>query len=125
MATGQVALDGGWRVYSSGPGIALAIVATCLLGVRREGEVLVIDPVIAPELDGLRANLSVLGRQVQIEYRVGLRGFSPRRIVLNGQELAFTRVENPYREGGAAVSLDAWTAHRRAEPSDFLLVELD
>src|SRR5437016_11890812 len=74
LPAGAVALDGGWRVYSSGPGIALAIVATCLLGVRREGEVLVIDPVIAPELDGLRANLSVLGRQVQIEYRLGLRG---------------------------------------------------
>ena len=119
-----MALDGGWRVYSSGPGIALAIVATCLLGVRREGAALVIDPVIVPELDGLRAQLSVLGRRVHAEYRVGERGCSPRRIVLNGRELAFTRMENPYREGGAAISLDVWDTQRRADPPDVLLVEL-
>ena len=62
-----VALDGGWRVYSSGPGIALALLVTSLLGVRREGDALVIDPVIAPELSGLRAELSLLGRPITAE----------------------------------------------------------
>ena len=102
----------------------MAIVVTCLLGVRREGAALVIDPVIAPELDGLGAEVSVLERRVRVEYRVGQRGCSPRRIALNGRQLAFTRMENPYREGGAAISLDAWAAHRRADPPDVLFVEL-
>src|SRR5205085_4737480 len=80
VAAGTVALDGGWRVYSSGPGIALALLVTSLLGVRREGDALVIDPVIAPELSGLRAELSLLGRRLQMEFQIGRNGCSPRRI---------------------------------------------
>src|SRR6266851_5487989 len=124
VAAGTVALDGGWRVYSSGPGIALSLLVTGLLGVRREGDVLVIDPVIAPELSGLRAELSVLGRRVQMEVQVDRHGYSPRLIALNGRPLAFTRADNPYRAGGAAIPLDVWTAHRRAGAPDVLRVEL-
>ncbi|TMA26247.1 MAG: hypothetical protein E6J78_14700 [Deltaproteobacteria bacterium] len=124
VAAGRVALDGGWRVYSSGPGIALSLLVTGLLGVRREGATLVIDPVIAPELSGLRAELSVLGRRVQVEVQVDRQGYSPRLITLNGRPLAFTRADNPYRAGGAAIPLDAWTAHRRADAPDLLRVEL-
>jgi len=124
VAAGTVALDGGWRVYSSGPGIALSLLVTGLLGVRREGDTLIIDPVIAPELSGLRAELSVLGRRVQMEVQVDRHGYSPRLISLNGRTLAFTRVSNPYRAGGAAIPLDAFTAHRRADAPDVLRVEL-
>jgi cellobiose phosphorylase len=97
---------------------------TSLLGVRREGDALVIDPVIAPELSGLRAELSVLGRRVQMEIQVDRQGYSPRLIALNGRPLALTRVDNPYRAGGAAIPLDAFTAHRRADAPDVLRVEL-
>jgi len=124
VAAGTVPLDGGWRVYSSGPGIALSLLVTGLLGVRREGDALVIDPVIAPELSGLRAELSVLGRRVQMEVQVDRHGYSPRLIALNGRPLAFTRADNPYRAGGAAIPLDVWTAHRRADAPDVLRVEL-
>ena len=124
IASGQVALDGGWRVYSSGPGIMLSIVAAHLLGIRREGTALIVDPVIAPELDGLRAKLSLLGRRVQVEYRAGQSGHSPRRIVLNGRALSFTPTHNPYREGGAAIAVADWIAQQRADGPDFLLVEL-
>jgi cellobiose phosphorylase len=124
VAAGTVPLDGGWRVYSSGPGIALSVVVTSLLGVRREGAALVIDPVIAPELSGLRAEVPVLGRRVNVEYLVERQGYSPQVIALNGRRLAFDRVENPYRAGGAAIPLDAWRAQLRPEPSDNLCVEL-
>ncbi|HKB77246.1 MAG TPA: hypothetical protein VKC58_11670 [Myxococcales bacterium] len=124
VAAGTVALDGGWRVYSSGPGVALSLLVTGLLGVRRDGAALVIDPVIAPELSGLRAELSVLGRRLHVEVQVDRHGYSPRLIALNGRPLAFTRVDNPYRAGGAAIPLDAWTAHRRADAPDVLRVEL-
>jgi len=97
---------------------------TGLLGVRRDGAALVIDPVIAPELSGLRAELSVLGRRLHVEVQVDRHGYSPRLIALNGRPLAFTRVDNPYRAGGAAIPLDAWTAHRRADAPDVLRVEL-
>ena len=124
VAAGTVALDGGWRVYSSGPGIALSLLVTSLLGVRREGDVLVIDPVIAPELSGLRAELSLLGRRLQLEIHAGFRGFSPRLLTLNGKPLAFTQVHNPYRDGGAAIPIEAWIARRREGAPDLLRVEL-
>jgi CRISPR-associated protein Csx3 len=124
VTAGTVGLDGGWRVYSSGPGIALSLVVTSLLGVRREGEVLVIDPVIAPELSGLRAEVPVLGRRLAVEYHVDRHGYSPRVLVLNGRRLSFDRVANPYRAGGAAIRLEAWSAQLRPEPPDVLRVEL-
>lgn len=107
---GEVPLDGGWRVYSSGPGVALALVVTSMLGVRRDGGGIVVDPVIAPELDGLRAEVSVMGRRVQLEYLTGERGIAPRRVTLNGQPMTFTRLDNPYRPGGVAIPLEAWAA---------------
>jgi 1,2-beta-oligoglucan phosphorylase len=124
VAAGTVALDGGWRVYSSGPGIALSLLVTSLLGVRREGDALVIDPVIAPELSGLRAEVPVLGRRVKVEYHVDRHGYSPRVVILNGQRLTFDRVHNPYRAGGAAIPLEAWAAQLRADAPDVLRVEL-
>ncbi|HEX7487571.1 MAG TPA: hypothetical protein VF341_01595, partial [Anaeromyxobacteraceae bacterium] len=124
VAAGTVALDGGWRVYSSGPGIFLSLIVTSLLGVRREGGALVIDPVIAPELSGLRAEVSVLGRRVKVEYQVDRRGYSPQVVLLNGRRLTFNRVANPYRAGGAAIPLEEWAAHLRADPPDVLRVEL-
>jgi cellobiose phosphorylase len=124
VATGTVALDGGWRVYSSGPGIALAIVVTSLLGVRRDGRALVLDPVIAPELSGLRAEVPVLGRRVQVEYRVDRHGYAPRSISLNGRPVTFTRIENPYRAGGAAIPLERWAAGLERDAPDVLQVEL-
>jgi cellobiose phosphorylase len=124
VSAGTVALDGGWRVYSSGPGIALSLIVTTFLGVRREGGALVIDPVIAPELSGLRAEVSVMGRRVKVEYQVDRHGYAPQAIVLNGKRLAFDRVKNPYRAGGAAIPLEAWAAQLRADPPDLLRVEL-
>jgi hypothetical protein len=67
--------------------------------------------------------VQVLGRRVKVEYHVDRLGYSPQVIILNGRRLAFDRVENPYRAGGAAIPLEAWTA-RRADPPDVLRVEL-
>jgi hypothetical protein len=54
VARGAITLDGGWRVYSSGPGIALGLIVRHFLGLSSEADALSIDPVIPPELDGLR-----------------------------------------------------------------------
>jgi cellobiose phosphorylase len=124
VAAGTVALDGGWRVYSSGPGIALSLIVTNLLGVRREGSVLVVDPVIAPELSGLRAQVPVLGRRLEVEYHVDRHGYAPQGMVLNGRPLDLARVHNPYRAGGAAIALDEWNARLRADAADVLRVDL-
>jgi cellobiose phosphorylase len=105
VAAGRIALDGGWRVYSSGPGIALALVVGSLLGLRREAAALLVDPVMPPALDGLKATLAVAGRELRLHYRLGPKGCGVTRLLLDGRELPFTRRDNPYREGAAALAL--------------------
>lgn len=107
VGQGQVALDGGWRIYSSGPGIALGLIVNRLLGQRRERGLLILDPVMPQGLDGLRSSLALSGRELAIEYRLGASGCGPTRLELNGQDLAFERGANPYRLGAAELELAA------------------
>jgi cellobiose phosphorylase len=105
VRTGAVEFDGGWRVYSSGPGIAMRLVRERLLGLRLGRAELGIDPVLPRALDGLSATLEVDGRSMEVTWRVGARGHGPRALVLNGAPLPFRREPNPYREGGALVAM--------------------
>lgn len=105
VAAGTVALEGGWRVYSSGPGIALSLIVGHLLGIRQERSRLVIDPVLPGALDGLRVEMQIAGRPVEIVYEVGRIGCGPISVALNGVPLAFERGANRYREGGAEIRL--------------------
>jgi cellobiose phosphorylase len=107
VKTGEVPLEGGWRVYSSGAGIALRLIHECLLGIRRRKSVLVLDPVIPKALDGLRAEVELAGRRVTVVYRSAQMGYGPTAIALNGTPLPFEREANPYRTGGVAVAMAA------------------
>ena len=100
---GKITLRGGWRVYSSGPGIFTGIIITHLLGIRRDRGRIVIDPVIPVSLDGLEASMSILGRAVNFIYHVREGNCGPKRITVNGSEVAFNTLENQYRRGGAAL----------------------
>ncbi|NMM22353.1 MAG: cellobiose phosphorylase, partial [Phycicoccus sp.] len=105
VMAGTAPLEGGWRVYSSGPGIFLRLVVECLLGVRRRGEVLEIDPVLAPALDGLQATVPVDGIPLDLTFRVGDRGVGPDSVVLNGVALQSSPLSNPYRAAGVAIDM--------------------
>jgi cellobiose phosphorylase len=123
LLAGRVPVEGGWRVYSSGAGIAVHLIRECLLGVRLARSRVVIDPVLPRALDGLRAGFELAGRPVEILYRVGERGSGPTALALNGLELDFVREENPFRSGGAEVSMDALRG-RLVEGENRLVVEL-
>jgi 1,2-beta-oligoglucan phosphorylase len=100
-----VPLEGGWRVYSSGPGIFLRLVVECLLGVRRRADHLEIDPVLAPALDGLQATVPFDGIPIDLTFRVGSRGVGPVTVALNGVTLQTTPLSNPYRPAGVAIDM--------------------
>ncbi len=102
---GEVPLEGGWRVYSSGPGIWTRLMLHSFLGLRREKSILVIDPVIPPSLDGLRAKMEWNGRLMDITYHVKGDGCGPSAVNLNGIDLPFTRGPNPYRTGAAEIAM--------------------
>ena len=101
----QVGLEGGWRVYSSGPGLFLRLVVECVLGIRRRGDLLEIDPVLAPALDGLQATVPLEGTSLDLTFQVGSRGVGPVAVTLNGHTLAMTELSNPYRPAGVAIDM--------------------
>ncbi len=105
VARGTIALDGGWRVYSSGAGIALGLIVRRFLGVSCEAEVLRVDPVIPSALDGLRVETTLVGRPIEVRYRIGSSGCGVNQIVLNEQPLSFTCCANPHRRGAALVAM--------------------
>jgi len=103
LMAGEVPLEGGWRIYSSGPGLALRLVVERLLGVRRRGELVELDPVLPAGCDGLVAEVRVAGLPARIRYTVGPEGSGVRRVVVDGYELTLTPLENPHRRPGVAV----------------------
>ncbi|TCT21431.1 GH36-type glycosyl hydrolase domain-containing protein [Thiobaca trueperi] len=104
---GEIPLEGGWRVYSSGAGIGMGLILRGLLGLRLERERLVIDPVIPACLDGLRAELELAGHAFEVIYRIRHAGCGPVAVRLNGVAMGFERGDSPYRPGAAEVALNA------------------
>jgi cellobiose phosphorylase len=102
---GEVTLEGGWRVYSSGAGIATRLIMQCFLGLVVEKHALVIDPMVPVALDGLRASLQLAGHAVEVVYRVQGKGYGPLSVHLNGIVLTGTREQNLYRAGGMRVPM--------------------
>jgi cellobiose phosphorylase len=107
VRSGTIALDGGWRVYSSGAGIALALTLRRFLGLTWESHALCVDPVMPAALDGMRVRMSVSGHPLEVTYRIGGGGCGVNEIALNGEKLAFTRDANPHRRGAARIAAPA------------------
>jgi 1,2-beta-oligoglucan phosphorylase len=109
VVEGRVDLDGGWRIYSSGAGIALGLIVRRFMGLSPEATMLSVDPVIPPALDGLKVTTTLLGKPVEVSYAIGAKGCGVSQIELNGRALAFEREHNPYRDGAARVLIKAVT----------------
>jgi cellobiose phosphorylase len=103
ILTGNITLRGGWRVYSSGPGIFIGVIVTRLLGLRLEYDNVIIDPVLPYYLDGLSASIDLGGGTVRFIYTVKEGNFSPKAIYINGTRVRITHEENKYRKGGAVI----------------------
>jgi cellobiose phosphorylase len=104
---GTIPLDGGWRVYSSGAGIALALTMRHFLGLTEEADALCIDPVMPGTLDGMRMTTSFKRHALEVTYRIGPAGCGVSGIALNGERLPFSREANPHRAGAVRVASQA------------------
>jgi 1,2-beta-oligoglucan phosphorylase len=102
---GTIGLDGGWRVYSSGAGIALGLIVRRFLGLNLEADALSLDPVIPAQLNGLRVDLEWFGRSLEITYEIKGAGCGVSAVSINGSDVPFDREANPYRPGAARVPL--------------------
>ncbi len=101
---GTVPFNGGWRIYSSGPGIFVKLVLSHLFGIRRRADKIEIDPVLPRRLNGLSLTTDRLGTTARIRYFVSGKNKGLRRIEINGRPVSFSRSANPYRLGGAVIS---------------------
>ena len=102
LRTGDVMVKGGWRIYSSGPGIYLNQLISNMLGIRQVGKALVIDPILPAELNGLKFEFMVEGKKVIFTYHLG----SPsKKVVVNKNEVETKAMTNTYREGGVRIDL--------------------
>jgi CRISPR-associated protein Csx3 len=101
---GKVAAKGGWRVYSSGPGIYIGLVIRKLLGLRSHADGFTFDPVLPKSLDGLSVAFQICGRSVTIEYQVSEGECGPVEIMCGGVSIEAEREAHPYRCGGLMIS---------------------
>ncbi|HBH48624.1 MAG TPA: hypothetical protein DDX98_08285 [Bacteroidales bacterium] len=106
IKSGTIPLKGGWRVYSSGPGIYVSMVVSRLLGLRIEYGNIVIDPVIPISMDGLIASIDFMGHKLTINYLIKENCFSPKAISVNGIALNLKYQANKYRQGGAVINAE-------------------
>jgi cellobiose phosphorylase len=110
IKTGKITLKGGWRVYSSGPGIYIGLVVSRLLGLRLESGNVILDPVIPRSMDGLSASMDFMGHPLTLRYAVKENSFAPKTVSVNGKPVQFTYEYNKYREGGAVILLETFLA---------------
>jgi len=121
VKSGAVRVRGGWRLYSSGPGIFIHKVRACLLGLRESFGEIVFDPVLPTRLDGLVALATLCGLPVEVRYRVKKGCFAPSAVSVNGTSPEGGRREaNPYRAGGLCFPREVLTA--LLSPKDNVIV---
>ena len=101
LRSGTVAVKGGWKIYSSGPGIYMNQLISNALGIRQEAGDLILDPVLPVTLDGLCFEFEYVGATVQFVYHLDS---GQRRIHINDQEVVTDSQANRYRQGGLRVA---------------------
>ena len=103
VTQGTVPLDGGWRVYSSGAGIGLALIVRRFLGLSIEARDVTLDPVMPAALNGLKVRLSLFGKPVSLSYAINGAGHGVSQVSVNGHSMSLTHDANPYRKGAARI----------------------
>lgn len=96
LQTGNVAVKGGWRIYSSGPGIYMNQLISNCLGIRQLPQYLVIDPVLSKDLNGLRFEYVIYEKKVTFIYN---QSNGEKKITVNNQDFAVEIARNHYKDG--------------------------
>lgn len=71
LRDGSIGVKGGWRLYSSGPGIYTNQLVSHILGIQVRNDGVVLDPVLPKKLEGMRAELSLFGQTACLEHHFG------------------------------------------------------
>ena len=117
LKKGHIGALGGWRLYSSGPGIYIGLVISKMFGLRRSYGRVEIDPVLPKSMNGTVLKLDLFGKRISWIYQVENANRAPHKNQLvNGVEITeFQSLENPYRDGGVSLDGDLFNTLLNAE----------
>ena len=104
LKTGDIPVKGGWRLYSSGPGIYLHQLISNILGIRFSQKGLILDPVITDQLVDCTLDYDCYGCTLHFHYHLSEDGTI--HAVSKGRKLTSTALDNPYRRGGILLTPD-------------------
>lgn len=100
LRDGTIDVKGGWRLYSSGPGIYLNQLISNVLGIRVLKNGVEFNPVLPEILDGLRIEINLFGKPVNLRYHLDKSGL---RAEKSGETISAPSSSSPYRCGGCVV----------------------
>jgi len=120
LKTGEVDVKGGWRIYSSGPGIYINQLISNLLGLRFNESAMIIDPVIPVKYDNLRFEYMIDKKNITFVYHVKVSGKKIEKVLIDGKEVAITHNSNPYRNGGCMVAKEIL----KKELKDYSIIDI-
>ena len=96
LRSGEVKVKGGWRIYSSGPGIFINQLITNVIGIRERKDKIIFDPIFPKDFKEVEVDYKILNKKVKIMYVLN-EGNEIRDIILNGEKLPINNEENIYR----------------------------
>ncbi|WP_244244563.1 GH36-type glycosyl hydrolase domain-containing protein [Marinilactibacillus kalidii] len=101
VKTGDVKVKGGWRIYSSGPGIYMNQLISSALGIRIHAKNLILDPVLMKEQDKMQVTYTYNGYPMTIQYHyVETEQVT---VQVNGEDIDQNALTNPYRKAGIEI----------------------
>ncbi len=101
LRTGEVSVKGGWRLYSSGPGLYLRQLLKGFLGIGSVENELYIDPVLPKSCNGLKLNFHYKNSDLEITYEV-IDG-SVKYVLVNGKKIECNTDLRKYRRSGVII----------------------
>lgn len=112
LKNGDVPVKGGWRIYSSGPGIYINQLISNVLGIRQTENTFIIDPVLPERLNGLIVEFKLLDKPVKIKYHLGQE---EKQVIFNGNVVESKLEANLYRIGGICLDKEVIKQHLQEE----------
>lgn len=102
LRTGEVKVKGGWRLYSSGPGIFLRQLINSFLGINFLDNQLYIDPVIPKSLNGLKFHFKFKNHELNVTYEIEEEA-GVNQAIVNGKVIPRNTNLRKYRKSGVLI----------------------
>jgi 1,2-beta-oligoglucan phosphorylase len=107
LRDGKVGVEGGWRIYSSGPGIFTNLAVRHLFGIRKFFGYMDFDPVLPAEMDGTCCEMHLGGRKLRYQFKRAQGHGMVKRVCVNGTELSPIFIASgQYRSGGMRIKAE-------------------